>query len=100
VTDGDVAGPGSPARVQVRGTGERSEQRRLAGPVAADNADALPCRDAQRDAIKQNALVIRLGGELQVYQVHDGCRCQDECGWSGRLWLLRRLAVADDGRAG
>ena len=46
------------ARVGLDDAGEQLEQRRLARAVAPDDADGLPVRDLERDAVERRELVV------------------------------------------
>ena len=71
VADLDAAGHRHPAGVGLLEPGHHLEQGGLAVPVATDDADALPRRDAEGDLVEQRAHAVRLGDPLQVDQV--GC---------------------------
>ena len=69
VADLEAAGPRHPAGVGLLQPGHHLEQRGLAVAVAADDADPLPRRDAERDLGQQRADAVRLRHPLQVDEV-------------------------------
>ena len=61
---------GNPAGVGLGPAGQQRQQRGLARSIAAHHADPVPGRHAQRNAVEQAAVRIRLGRLLQADQVH------------------------------
>ena len=57
------------ARVRLLGARDQPQQRRLAVAVAADDADPVAGRDAERDVLQHGARGVALGGVLEVDEV-------------------------------
>ncbi len=72
VAEPQARGHGHPAGVGRDPPGQQAEQGGLARAVAAHHADPVPGRDAERDAVEQRAVRVRLGRLLQADQVHRG----------------------------
>ncbi|EOD69495.1 30S ribosomal protein S5 [Amycolatopsis vancoresmycina DSM 44592] len=64
-----VANMAHPPGIRLRESGKDFQQRRLATTVEADDADALPGRDAEGNAVQQRANPVGLAHRLQVDQV-------------------------------
>ena len=67
--DGEAADPGDPAGVDLARPLEDPQQRRLAAPVAPDDADPVTAADAERDGVEHLGGAEREGGALDGDEV-------------------------------
>jgi hypothetical protein len=56
-------------RIGVVGAGDEAQQRRLPVAVAADDADALACGDAEGDRVEDHLVGVGLGDGFEVDEI-------------------------------